>query len=182
MTRIHTRAARPKQAGFTIIELMVSITVLGVLLGVGVPAFNDLIRNNRLATQANAIVGALNYARGETATRGIPIAICAASATQGECSDDEADWANGWIVFTDRSGTVGVIDGTDQVLQTGSGLSGGFSITTAQSFVRFGIGAQPTTELTFTIRPLDSRYCASTGQRRVSVSVTGRINTSKSTC
>ena len=183
MTATARPTAHPKQNGFTIIELMVTITVLGVLLGIGVPAFSNLIRNNRLATQANAIVGALNYARGEAATRGLPITVCAASnATQTACSNNAADWANGWLVFTDRTGTPGVVDGTDVVLQTGSGLAGGFSLNTTASFVRFGAGPQPGTDLTFTIRPVDSSYCASTGQRRVAISRTGRINTSKSTC
>lgn len=183
MTRTHTLATSPKQAGFTIIELMVSITVLGVLLGVGVPAFNNLVRNNRLAAQTNALVGALNYARSEAATRSMPVSVCAASdATQTDCSEDAADWGNGWIVFTDRAGDPGVIDDTDVVLQTGAGLTGGFSIDTSESFVRFGIGVQPATELSFTIRPVEDRYCATTGQREVAVALTGRINTSKSAC
>lgn len=177
------RPSYTSSAGFTLIELMVALTVLSILLGVGVPAMGDMIRKNRLSEQANAVVGALNYARGETATRGIPISVCAATdATQTACSDDAANWRNGWIVFTDRTGTPGVIDGTDEILQVRAAVAAGFSLTTTTSFVRFGVGAQPTTALTFTVRPVDTSDCASTGRRQIVVLNTGRINTSKSTC
>ena len=181
------KPTHPTAAGFTIIELMVTIAVLSVLLGIGVPAFQNMIRNNRIATQANAVVTALNYARGETATRGVPVSICAVRAgtqdsTTPVCDGNAAGWANGWVIFTDRSGDPGVIDGSDVVLQTGSGPTGGFALETTASFIRFGVGAQQTTEVTFNLRPLDSSFCTATGRREISISLTGRINTSKSTC
>lgn len=170
-------------AGFTILELMVAVSVLGILLGIGVPALGNLIRNNRIAEQANAVVGALNYARGETATRGVPVTICAArDAGRTQCDDAATNWANGWITFTDRTGTVGTLDGTDEVLQTGDAPNGAFTLSTTASFVRFGVGATPTTDRTFTIAPTNTSFCASTGQRQITVTRTGRVNTSKSTC
>lgn len=177
----------PRQSsGFTIIELMVTLTVAAVLLGLAVPTFTDMIRNTRIANQANAIVGALNYARAETTVRGMPISICAASdAGRTACvaaSTGVTQWQNGWIVFTDRSGVVGVLDDRDELLQTGTPPAMGFSVVNTASFVRFGVGATPSTEGTFTVAPTSPGYCASTGNRQIAVGLTGRVNTSKSTC
>jgi type IV fimbrial biogenesis protein FimT len=176
----------PPVSGFTIIELMVTITVASVLLGLAVPAFTNMIRNTRIANQTNAIVGALNYARAETSVRGMPISICAANdAGRTNCvapSTDATTWQNGWIIFTDRSGVVGVLDATDQLLQAGAAPATGFSVVNTASFVRFGVGATPSTERTFTVAPTTPSYCMSTGTRRIAVGLTGRVNTSKSTC
>lgn len=168
-------------AGFTIIELMVTIAVLAVLLTVGVPAFNDMIRNNRIANQTNAVVGALNYARSEAATRSIPVSICAANAQHDGCAA-VTTWANGWIIFTDRNGTAGVIDAGDEILQDGGVTTTGFSVVGSASFIRFGLGATGTTASTFTIRPVESSVCATTGQRQIAISNIGRVSTVKRTC
>jgi type IV fimbrial biogenesis protein FimT len=176
----------PPASGFTIIELMITIAVASVLLGLAVPAFTDMVRNTRIANQANAIVGALNYARAETTVRGMPISICAANNAGGNtcvaAATNATSWQNGWVIFTDRSGVAGVLDATDQLLQTGAAPATGFSVVNTASFVRFGVGATPSTAGTFTVAPTMSGYCASTGNRQIAVGLTGRVNTSKSPC
>ncbi|MBL8268257.1 GspH/FimT family pseudopilin [Steroidobacter sp.] len=177
MQPTHTRAA-----GFTIIELMITVAVASILLAIGVPAFNDIIRNSRIATQTNTLVGALNYARGESAVRGMPISICAANNDRTGCQSGATSWVNGWVIFTDRSGTAGVVDAPgDEVLQTGLGPVA-FTITTTANFVRFGVGTTPSTARVLTVTPIDTNACATTGRRLVDVSLTGRITTSKGTC
>ncbi|WP_343032228.1 prepilin-type N-terminal cleavage/methylation domain-containing protein [Allochromatium palmeri] len=49
--------ARPKatpgrfQRGLTLLELLVTLSIAAILVTLGVPGFQDLIRNNRAATQ-----------------------------------------------------------------------------------------------------------------------------------
>lgn len=177
MTLIHTRAA-----GFSLLELIAGITVLAVLLAIGAPSFSNLIRNQRIATQANSVVGALNYARAEVAARSLPVTVCAASsADRTECADS-TNWQFGWIIFTDRSGDPGIIDGTDEVLQTGEPPVTGFGITSSSAFVRFGFRSGDTAAENFVIRPTDASRCTITGTRTVDVTVTGRVSTSKGNC
>lgn len=174
----------PAAAGFTIIELMVTIAVATVLLTLGVPAFNDMIRNNRIASQTNLFVAGLNFARGEAAKRNIAVSICAATAAHDACSGSNS-WANGWIVFTDRTGTAGRFDGTDELIQDGSGPIAGYTLTgtaSTDNFVRFGVGMTGSTANNFTITATDSRVCASSGTRLIAVSNMGRINTTRGTC
>jgi type IV fimbrial biogenesis protein FimT len=175
MTRPH-----PQAAGFTLIELMVTISVLSILLAIAVPNFTTFIRNNRLATQTNAVIGALNYARAEASTRGQSVSVCAANQARNAC-DNANNWMNGWIIFTDRTGTVGQLDGTDRVLQAGGLPTDGFVIGATGPFVRFGIG-QPSTAQTFTVSPTLASICMTTGARRIDVAATGRVQASKVSC
>ena len=56
-------------AGFSILELMVTITVLSVLLAIAVPSFRGVMRRNSVSSAAGDLMGDLEYARGEAATR-----------------------------------------------------------------------------------------------------------------
>lgn len=55
--------------GFTLLELLVTISIAGVLLGIALPAFNESIARSRITSNANQIVGALNFARAEAVDR-----------------------------------------------------------------------------------------------------------------
>ena len=84
-----------KHSGFTLIELLISIVVLAVVLALGIPSFQEFIKNNRLAGQTNDLVMAIQMARNEAVKRGSGSVICA-SDDQATCSDSD-DWTTGWI-------------------------------------------------------------------------------------
>ncbi|WP_129647268.1 GspH/FimT family pseudopilin [Peristeroidobacter agariperforans] len=92
----------PKQsAGFTLLELMTALSVAGVLLAIGVPAFTDITRNNRLTTAANDLLRSTQVARTESIKRQVPVVVCASSdstAATPTCNDGAFSQ---WIVFVD---------------------------------------------------------------------------------
>jgi len=93
-----TRARSNSCAGFSLIELTVTLTVVGVLLGVGVPAFNGLLLDSKRTTAVNAFVHSIHLARSSALNYGRTISIC--RSPDGEtCSNGTADWQLGWIVF-----------------------------------------------------------------------------------
>ena len=182
MTRPH-----PRNTGFTLVELMVTIAVASVLLSLAVPAFTEVVRNTRIANQTNAVVGTLHYARGESATRGLPVSICAAATVERNgclgAGTSSTDWTNGWLVFTDRDGIIGERDGDDELLQTGAMPTDGFAVSSNATFIRFGTGVTGSTERLFVVRPTSTSVCITTGSREITVGRTGRIASSKkSTC
>ncbi len=91
-----------KLAGFTIIELMLTVAVLGTLLAVGVPAMNQFILNNRITSEVNAFNSLLALARSEAVKHNRLTVVCA--STDGKSCNDDADWGEGLIVFVDRNG------------------------------------------------------------------------------
>lgn len=98
--------------GFTLIELMVTISIATILLSVAVPSFTKLIRSNQITTGANELVSSLILARSEALKRSGSVSVCA-SMDQVSCSGTE--FSAGWIVFADCEAVPnGTIDaGTD---------------------------------------------------------------------
>jgi type IV fimbrial biogenesis protein FimT len=166
-----------RQRGFNIIELMVGITVLGIVLGLGVPSFMTMIRDNRLVEQSNSMVTALNYARSEALKRGFRVSAC--PGTNGVCAGG-TDWNAGIVVFTDDTGTTGVLDVDDRALQswppsTSGFVAGGASSPASVTFLPNGAQAAA---------QIDIYKSGCTGQnlRRVNVAITGRIGMTKVAC
>jgi len=93
--------ARPaiRQRGFSLMELMLTLVIAATLIGVAVPAFRGLINSNRVLTQSNDIVAALNLARSEAITRNATITFCgAATATSTTCATSTTPWV-AWVVL-----------------------------------------------------------------------------------
>jgi type IV fimbrial biogenesis protein FimT len=105
---------RITQHGFTMVELVVVISIVGLLLAIGAPSYKYVTTANRIAAEINGLLGDLQFARGEAIKEGQSVSICA--STDGATCSGAATWTTGWIVFTD-TGTIGTVDGTDQVLR-----------------------------------------------------------------
>ena len=95
------RASRRRRlAGFTLIELMLSIAIGAVLLVIGVPSFNDLLRSIRLSTAMSQFTSDLYAAKGEAIKRNARVLVCAKNASSDTCNA-VTNWATGWLVCID---------------------------------------------------------------------------------
>ncbi|MDR1424031.1 MAG: GspH/FimT family pseudopilin [Azoarcus sp.] len=65
--------------GFTLIELMATIAVAGIMLAVAAPGLANLMRQNRIATASSDLVGSMTYTRGEAVRRGKAVSLCPAA-------------------------------------------------------------------------------------------------------
>lgn len=102
--------------GFTLVELIITIAIAAILLAVGIPSFQEIIKTNRMAANVNEFIAALNLARSEAIKRGVAVTVCKGTSTG--CINSSA-WQNGWIVFSDSAGTAGVLNaGTGACLAT----------------------------------------------------------------
>lgn len=91
-----TKFNKKIQSGFTLIELMVAISIAAVLMMVAAPNFTEFKRNAELTTTSNTLLSSLNAARGEAMKRGMR---AMATPIDGE------DWSKGLVVFVDVDGS-----------------------------------------------------------------------------
>lgn len=95
--RLNNRQPRRSAAGFTLVELMVSIAVLSIVLLVAVPSFTTLVQGNKLTSQVNQIVAALNLAKAEAVKLNQAVLFCH-SSDAATCSEPPAAGWQGWLV------------------------------------------------------------------------------------
>ena len=87
-----------RQAGFTLIELMVVVAVVAILAALALPSFQQSIRSNRVATTTNEVLASFSLARTE-AIKGIGVAgVCPSSDGSATCANT-TDWGGGWVVW-----------------------------------------------------------------------------------
>lgn len=118
-----------RERGFTLIELMITITVMAILLMVGLPSMQSFIAQNRLSGNANEFIGATMMARSEAMKRGSAVTICRAvnaeTSTTNSCDTSKNDWSSGWLVVV-----VNTVDSTQNVVLARQGaLTAGTTVT-----------------------------------------------------
>jgi type IV fimbrial biogenesis protein FimT len=88
-------------AGFTLWELLWTMLIASVALGVGVPSFRTFALDARRTADVNAFVLAVQLARSEAAKRGRPVVVCG-SADRQSCTGPKLQLDMGWIVFVNE--------------------------------------------------------------------------------
>jgi type IV fimbrial biogenesis protein FimT len=148
--------------GFTLIELVVTIAVGGILVALAVPSFTTFIQNSRLTAQTNSLVSSLDYARSEAIKRDAAVSVCATDAGATTCNGS-ATWSTGWIVQDPAGATP---------LQAVPATTGGVSLTAGSvGPITFNQNGTANAAISFTV--CDNRGAAHA--HAVEVSASGRI-------
>jgi len=88
--------------GVTLIELLVTVSLIAIVLSLAAPSFRELMLNNQRASHINAMMASLNLARAEAIKRGTRTVVCISDgAAPPDCAAAPKGWEEGWIVFID---------------------------------------------------------------------------------
>jgi type IV fimbrial biogenesis protein FimT len=137
------------QAGFTIVELMIAITVVAILSAIGVPALRNFTLQQRIGTTVQELQLDVALARSEAITRAASVSLCTSSSGTG-CT--ATGWEGGRIIFTDANQN-GVVDGADLVLRQGNAPQASMTVTRAPAvnFVSFNRLGQANVSMLYTV-------------------------------
>jgi type IV fimbrial biogenesis protein FimT len=152
-----------KNKGFTLIELMITVAIISVTMGIGLPSFQSIIASARLTSTTNAMVSALQLARVEALKQHKTVVIRKKST----------DWKNGWNVFVDDKVLNNTIDADEPILVVTAFDSVNTTVTvqaTYTNFVSYNANGRVNTAGHFT-------FCSGTDYRSVIIAATGRIRT-----
>lgn len=117
---IHYQKAE-RERGFTMVELMIALVIVGILLAWAVPNLTSFIQNARMTSIANELQGDIMLARQDALRRGGPVTICA-SSDGVTCLTGTVDWLGGWIITATNpnDGATSVVKSTTSI-DTGGG-------------------------------------------------------------
>ena len=182
------KTIKSHSAGFTLIEAVITISIVSILASIAIPSFSAMVENNRISSASNDLLASLIYTRSEAAKRSQTVSICT-SSNSTSCSTALNDYAKGWIIFTDCDED-GVLDTTvttcdidgdgvldaDKLLRVQEeikNISMVSSLASGQDSFSYDLSGRGSSALSFNIGP-----DATTTKRKISIAITGRAKLS----
>jgi type IV fimbrial biogenesis protein FimT len=89
-----------KVNGFTLVGLLVSLIIIGILTSLAAPRFGNIFADNKLAVQHNRLITAISLTRSEAIKRGQRVTLCQ-STDNTSCTKDSVSWHKGWVAYVD---------------------------------------------------------------------------------
>ena len=93
---------RWSNSGFTLIEVLVVISLMSILLSLAVPAIQSIISRSTMRGISGDFTLALQRARSEAINRNMCVAVCmssTANAAMPTCTVTGSNWGIGWVAF-----------------------------------------------------------------------------------
>lgn len=161
------------QSGVTMVELLIVLTIAGILAAIAAPSFNDFIGNTRLTSTLTQLTSDMNRARSEAIKRNSWVLVCV-RGTNTACGTG-TNWQNGWLVCHDSEPN-GTCDATTAAnpnpITIHQAIHPNFTFTGSAATIRFNPNGTQGTGGAATIT------IASGSQTRVAtVAATGHIST-----
>jgi type IV fimbrial biogenesis protein FimT len=102
--------SRHPNSGVTLVELLVVMTIVGILVSIAVPSYRYATATNRISGEINALLGDVQFARYEAIKEGLAVTICPpTSATSEVCDNASTTWNTGWIVQANVNSNLGAV-------------------------------------------------------------------------
>lgn len=121
--------------GFSIIELVIGLAILGILIATGIPEFAKFMQNSQIRNGGEAVLQGLNLARAEAIRRNAPVRFQFVTSLTSSCALTTSSL--NWVVSQDNP--AGACDATPsegtapRIVQRQSGQEGTANVVVAAS-------------------------------------------------
>lgn len=159
------------QQGFTLLELMVVVALIGMVSAAGFPSLMLVLNEQKLTTQANDLIASLNLARSTSIKRREVVTIRKGS-----------NWNDGWEIFIDENGDGDKDLPGDTLLKAYPGIKAGSGTIASSNFADF-ISYSPNGRAKDNNSVQgDFTFCPPSGvdsSRKIDIAGSGRMRTEK---
>jgi len=122
--------------GVTLIELMITVAVAAIAIGLGTPSMLRAMAAHAIAAQAEELQDAVRIGRNEAMKRVGPVVLCRTDpANTSQCAGNAGNWQT-WLLFADVART-GTFTGGDSILRQHLDVSGRMTVVGNAASVRF---------------------------------------------
>jgi type IV fimbrial biogenesis protein FimT len=139
--------------GFTLIELMITLSILTVLLLLAAPSYREYTANQRVKSLSNDLLVSLRFARNEAVKRNASVSVVA----------DDAGWAAGWSIQ----------DGDGSVIRNKKAAASIWSVAEASNIATITFDREGRSAVAAVFSVCDSAASALVKKRLVSLSASG---------
>lgn len=105
--------------GFTLVELIITIAIAGILFSSAIPAFSNMLAHNQQTSALQNLFTHLNFARAEAIKTNHHVLLCKSSNGK-QCSTTTL-WSDGWLIFSDTDNNK-MVNGDEHVIYTQQSL------------------------------------------------------------
>jgi type IV fimbrial biogenesis protein FimT len=113
--------------GFTLLELLIVLSIVGVLLVAAVPTISNVIDGNKVSAESRKMMSTIAFSRSEAVKRNTFVTVCKSSNASSCETGTDADWHDGWLVFADINND-GALDSGEEVVKRINSTSAGVVI------------------------------------------------------
>ena len=166
-----------KLKGFTLVELLATLAVVGITLSVALPSYSSMIGNTKSDITVDAFLTLFSLARSRAVLSDQIVTICPTD----DFINCSGDWRHALMIFTDKDNSKS-ISGSDRLIQTYNAQDNGIKLEIHPS--RKNYFQYSETGLSHGT-PGNIVFCSNTGNikfaRQIVISFTGRIRVSRDT-
>lgn len=163
-----------KQAGVTLIELIIVLVIIGVVASISYPSFQEILRVNRIETQTTRLLSTLMAARSEAAKTNQPVVVC--KSADGVFCTDMGNWDQGWLVFRDEDAGGDLDAGDEPIIRVENAVPEDVTVRALEAAFADSLGYAPDGTVNGAITQI-FKICAGTtvrGARTIVIEATGR--------